>query len=450
MIMMKNIFSIVVLASLLLLSCGEFLEVKPDKKLAVPKKGSDLKALLDYFPGTNQLHPIGIGEIGADNYFVSDADWQSIYYLEHRNLYVWEKTPVIIDYWALAYNKILTANTVIALIDDVTHSSPTERDMILGSALFLRGIVFYHLSQVFSPPFDGTNANEQQDVVLRLSPDINEESQRATIGEMYDQIISDFKTAASLLPPVKPLYPSQPSRAAAYAALSKVYMAMRDYQVAGHYADSCLQLNRELMDFNKIQDVGPYPFDRFNEEVIFYMEMAAYEYLGESRARVDSNLYHSYTEFDNRKRLFFSPANAEGQYLFVGDYSKNSNAIKFCGITTAEILLNQMECLAREGREEELMDYLTYFLSCRYDDPSTVDFGDEERGLLSFILDERRKELIYRGIRWSDIRRLSYDPNHHVEIVRNVNGTRQVLTPDQQKTFHYAIPQEVVDRRGFE
>jgi len=446
---MKNSI-VIIMISLLLLSCNDFLDIKPDKKLATPQKGSDLQALLDYFPGVNQLHSIGVGEIGADNYFVNDADWQSIYYVEHRDLYIWKNTPVVLDYWAWAYNKILTANTVIDLIDDVSYSSTSEKNTVLGSALFIRGIVFYHLSQVFSPPLDNANVNERLGIVLRLSPDINEVSQRATMGQMYDQIISDLKTAALLLPSGKPLYVTQPSKASAYGALSSVFMAIRDYPRAGLYADSCLQLQRELMDFNQIPGVNSYPFDRFNEEVIFYMEMAATEYLGESRARVDSTLYHSYDESDQRKRLFFSPTNVTNQYLFVGDFSKSSNAIKFCGITTSEILLNHMECLIREGRNREIGDELTYFLNSRYASFPIVDLnGDDEGAMLRFILDERRKELIFRGVRWTDIRRLSFDPTNSVEIVRNINGTQYRLTPDQQKTFCYSIPQEVVDRGGF-
>lgn len=447
---MKKLFYISACVLIISSSCNGFLDVKPDKALAVPKHGSDLQALLDNFTVINQLYSIGLGEIGSDNCYVNEADWRSIYYPEQRDLYIWERTPVVLNYWASPYGKILTTNTVIDLIDDVSHSSEVERNVTLGKALFLRGVLFYDLSQVFAPPFDEENADERLGIVLRLSPDINEVSRRSTIGEMYAQILSDLKYAAHLLPAGKPLLPTKPSKAAAYGALSRVYMAMRDYHNAGLYADSCLQIHHEMMDFNKFVDQKTYPFDRFNEEVIFYSEMRASEYLGESRGRIPNYIYGLYSELDQRRRLFFSPSNLAGQYLFVGDYSQNSGAVKFCGITTPEILLNYAECLAREGRGDEIKIRMNEFLMCRYEVVPDIVFSMDNNSLLAFILSERRKELLYRGVRWTDVRRLSYDPDHRVEIVRDFQDDQYVLTPARQQTFYYSLPQEVLDRGGIQ
>ena len=66
---------------------------------------------------------------------------------------------------------------------------------------------------------------------------------------------------------------------------------------------------------------------------------------------------------------------------------------------------------------------------------------------LSKDLAERRKELIQRGLRWTDLRRLNLDPRFAVTIERVVQGaTYQLLPNDLRYTF--LIPNDEIFANG--
>src|SRR5690606_37753347 len=97
-------------------SCSNYLEVKPDKKLATPTTPSDLQAILDNVPYVNNGNP-GLGEVACDNFFLSYEDWQSIATREDREIYIWQKIPVNAAYWSTTYQKIYYVNTVLDYLE---------------------------------------------------------------------------------------------------------------------------------------------------------------------------------------------------------------------------------------------------------------------------------------------------------------------------------------------
>jgi hypothetical protein len=66
---------------------------------------------------------------------------------------------------------------------------------------------------------------------------------------------------------------------------------------------------------------------------------------------------------------------------------------------------------------------------------------------LSKVLTERRKELIMRGQRWTDLRRLNKDPRFKTDLSRSVvvDGATQTFTlPANDSRYTLLIPQEVI------
>lgn len=444
---MKNLIPLIICAALCC-SCEHFLTLKPDKSLAVPSSSLDLQALLDARSNVNEYS--GLGEIGSDDYFLPFPNWSSLA-MESRLYYIWEKQPVNLIHWRVAYNAIAHFNTVIDLIDDVDYpaSGPT-RNQIMGRALFYRSNAFFQLMQVFAKPYNPIIANTEKGIVLRLTADINEKSVRASLSQCYDQIISDLKTSALLLEPNRQLYPTRPTKAAAFAALSRTYLSMGEYENSGLYADSCLLLNNELLDYNDIVNQGPYPFDRFNKEVVFFSTLYGDGNLSPSRARVDTLLYATYTDNDLRKKFLFTE-NPDGYQSFTGNYNPVTSSTLFNGITTAEMLLTRAECYARSNSTELAMQDMLYLLKHRMitlEVDELLELNPSET--LAFVLKERRKELIFRGTRWIDIRRLANDERFAVTLTRDLDGEVFTLTPEEQLDFAFYIPLEVIENSDVE
>ncbi|RQP17766.1 MAG: RagB/SusD family nutrient uptake outer membrane protein [Parapedobacter sp.] len=437
------------LAIVLLASCSNYLDVKPDKKLTIPNTTSDLMALMQDVQTMNYDYSVGLGEIGSDDIFLPYSNWASIASIENRSVYIWEKHPVYANYWTNGYERILNSNTVVDFLDDVIQDRDVDRNWLLGTALFFRGYAFYDLAQVFSPAFNSETADSDTGIVLRLNSDVNVPSKRASVRQTYDQVIRDLQSSAALLPEMRQQYPTQPTKAAAYGALARCFLAMQQYVEAGKYADSCLRLHNELLDFNEIEQ-KPYAFNRFNQEVVFFSQLTGYGILTESRARVDTNLYASYSEYDLRKGLFFR-MNNDGYASFSGNYAESTNVPKFNGITSAEMMLTRAEASAREGDVESALRDLNDFMRYRYEASwfEEVTESDMDR-LLDMILLERRKELVCRGIRWQDIRRMSGDKNRVITLQRTLDGTIYTLTPTQLSRFAYQLPQVVIDRSDLE
>ncbi len=80
--------------------------------------------------------------------------------------------------------------------------------------------------------------------------------------------------------------------------------------------------------------------------------------------------------------------------------------------------------------------------------PSALKSQDE---VLTYILQERRKELIFRGIRVSDLKRLNRDQKFQKTLVRKIvrDGVEKSYTlPPNDLRYQILIPQDVVQITG--
>jgi len=445
---MKTIIKLTIIFSVLLIlfcRCEKYLDIKPDKTLAVPKSASDLQAMLDRVQVMNAGYS-GLGEISSDNYYLTYSVWQSFSVEEYRDNYIWKPVPVFSNQWSSTYTTVFYANTVVEELADLKIDR-NEAQKLEGSARFFRAYAFLHLAQIFAKPYNKNTENTDLGVVLRLSADINKTYERSTLKETYDQILEDLKAAAFLLPDKREVYATRPTKAAAYGALSRTYLSMRDYNNALLYADSCLALWPDLLNYNGVENTEQYPFEPFNKEVIFFSRMNGQSNLVPNNANVDSTLYQAYLESDLRKTLFFNKK-ADGSIMFTGNYAAVGGGNEFNGITSAEILLTRAECMLRIGNEIDACKDLVKFINNRYansDGNFDLDNMSKEE-LLLFTLNERRKELIFRGLRWIDLRRLSFEDGFDIQLERLLNEKEYHLSKQDLQIFAHLIPLEVIER----
>lgn len=428
---MKKIFYFL-LIPIVITSCDEFLDAKPNKDIVTPNTVQALRALLDN--GEMNRFP-SISVLCSDEFITSDAGLAQYANQWLRELYKWSSSPFgpeeFIADWAAPYEAIFTCNVILDEVEKIEGIQLEQYNDLKGSALFHRGMAYFGLTQIFLPTYnDLTNSNHR--IVLRTNPNINEPLVFVNGLEIYQQIFDDLNQALELLPEVGQ-YPSRPTKNAVSALLARIYLSMEDYENALEYAEKTLENNPRLMDYNNIP-VRILPFDNFNEEVIFYAELIPYTFTGVVTTQVEPSLLNSYQENDLRRRLFFT-LRPNGITNFTGNYTQVFR--HFGGLAYNEVYLIAAEAEARVGSVTQALDYLNQLLINRYEVGWEPIVLNDRQELLDKIVEERRKELAFRGIRWSDLRRLNKDPRYQRTITRIVNGEIFTLEPNSER---YVIP----------
>src|SRR5690606_13884351 len=345
-------------------SCTAYLDERPDLSLALPDNLKELEALLDYEDRLTLYFPAA-GDIAADYYFLHEPDWQGRN-IDARNTYTWFPEAQNPNDWIYAYIKIFISNVVLDNIEEAKAGNLTENDRkeIKGRAYFYRGWTYYHLSQLYCPHFEYGDEDSEYGLPLKHSSDINEAIERSSVETTYVQMVSDLEMAVRLLPE-KSSIETRPSKAAAYGALARLYLVTGNYEKSLAYADSCLQIKDNLLDYNELNPTANLPFALLNEEVVFHAIMLTSSGIHtQSRAYADSLLVQKYEEDDLRSALYFR-LQPNGQFWFKGFYS-GSSANFFAGIATDEIYLIKAESLVRLDRLPEAHETLNSLLVTRF------------------------------------------------------------------------------------
>jgi hypothetical protein len=425
------------------ISCKKYLDEKPRSDTAIPSSLPDLQAVLDNqsFNGSSP----GYLEFVADNFYLTAQAWSGAD-LEVRTNYVWDVNATTPDYynWNACYNTIYQSNFVLDLLPGITFN-PSELSAynnIKGTALFYRSFMFHQLAQLFCKPYTSSSLNDLG-VVLRLTADINATVRRGTVKETYDRIIDDLKTASGILPAIS-LNKLRPNKAAAYAELARVYLSMNDYENAGIYADSSLRFAGELLDYNTLSAIPAF-FN--NTEILFLSFEGSYPSVmgNNSACLIDTNLYQQYSAHDRRRTLFFG-GNGNAHY-WLGSYARPYQTfLVFDGLAMDEVYLVRAECAARAGNKDGAMNDLNTLLRKRLDatfsDITAIDAADA----LDKVLTERRKQLLFRGLRWSDLRRFNAG-GAAITLYRKVNTSTYTLPPNDLR-WVLLIPNIEISRSG--
>ena len=436
---------------ILLSACKKYLQKIPDESMMVPTTIADYRKLLDNDPMTNNSTP-GLGPLGADDLVVPYASWQVADPIS-RNAYTWQ--PDIYQgqstlAWNNPYTVIYTCNVVLnglGLLTDVGSADREEYNEVMGTALFYRAFMFYNLEETFGQPYRPATARKDAGIPLRLSADPDQPMGRATVQAVFDQISDDLTRSIPLLPStVQWLRRNRPCKAAAFALLARAFLTRQAYTNAKSYADSCLHLYNGLVDYDTVEVATPRPFHPGgNDEVLFQCSSVAFPMQYASTSMVDSLLYNSYDTNDLRKAIFFRVAPDGKGVSFRGQYT--GRIYLFSGLANDEVYLIHAECNARTGNGAAALEDLNTLLSHRWKvgrfHPYTAAAADDA---LRLVLTERRKETVFRELRWADLRRLNQGP-FAITLKRVLNGTVDTLPPNDPR-YAYPIPDDEIRLSG--
>ena len=444
----KPVLIILLFLTPIFFSCKKFLDAKPDKKIVISTTLQDAQALLDNYTIFNSYYPC-LGDQSDDNIYLDDDNLNSLD-VNSINNYLWSADAINEFDWGEMYQIVLNATISLETVEKISRDSSNFQlwNSVKGGALFYRAYSLYQVAEYYAGIYDSTTSSGLPGIPLRNSTDENIISKRATLEETWQQIVDNYKQAVDLLP-IKSTIPSRPTKAAAWAALARTYLCMNKFSLAAMAADSALNLQHDLIDFNDLDSTADDPFERFNAEVIFPSNSNTAAQLDLSVYSIDTTLYASYSANDLRRSMYYI-LNDAGGYGFKGNYDGDNYNGYFNGIAVDEVLLIRAECYARLGQVSKAMDDLNTLLVKRWKTGTfTSLIASDAQDALAIILKERRKELILRGTRWFDLRRLSNDPDFAVTPKRIVDGKEYVLLPNSSR-YTFLIPKQVIDLTGME
>jgi starch-binding outer membrane protein, SusD/RagB family len=435
--MKKHILTLCFPALFLMISaCSDFLDAKPNKSLAIPDNLDDMEALFNNNSEIN-AEPV-IPLLAADEYFTNDGGILS-YQQWQRGIYLWDENPFDLEErvteWLIPYRNIFNANLILTSVDGVAGN--VERKKTLkGTAYFIRAYSLYVIAKIFVPEFRNSINDNNKYIPIPKSPNQNDQSQIGTINEVYQMIIGDLMDALEYLPENRD-FPTLPSKKAANALLARLYLDTENYESAHAYSDKTLASGINLMDFNELNLNLQNPFTLFNEEVIYFSRLMSYSFNTSPQTIINPELLNLYEENDLRKQAYFI-TRPQGNINFTGSYTGTSQF--FSGLATDEILLIRAESSLRTGNLIEALEDLNLLLSKRYQKDNFEAFHSTEyKEILTRVLEERRKELVFRGLRWADIKRMNNDPDFQITLRKSIEGEEYILEP-QSPRYIFPVP----------
>jgi hypothetical protein len=327
--------------------------------------------------------------------------------------------------WSMFYRAINNVNNVLANVD-AAQGTQAEKDQIRGVALALRGYSYFELVNTYAPTYSIWASKPGVPIYLEPTNGGTAGNPRATVQEVYDQILDDLNAAKALL--------TTQRSGKAYininvvnGFLARVYLMMGDYALAATSA-SAARIGYPLMSrsewtwgFNEIS----------NQEWIWGQDNNASENPdwgsvagqldcesggGEASLHASNALYNLYAPGDWRNSVFYNDGGYWGSRKFL--VSNPVYAGDYPYMRGAEMYLIEAEALARTGNEPGARTLLFELQQNR--DPSAVSSGNTGQALINEILTEKRKEFWGEGIYFMDMLRLSMpldrDPLHNTQL----------------------------------
>jgi hypothetical protein len=417
--------------------CRKYVEIEQIGKRTLTYT-KDYRALLD---NNSQLESgFSLPIYSGDDTRVLDVSKQNGMLDIQANAYTWQA-----KYWSEAqsdgdwerlYKMIYTANEAIAGVLESEGGTDADKKQLYAEALVHRAYAYWCLVNIYGRQYDAATAATDLGVPLLLTPDLFASLNRASVADVYSQVISDLKEALDPLPAL-PDYNTRPSKSAVYALLARTCLMTRDFTNARSYAEQALALKSGLLDLRTFATSNTgFPFRINDPEVILSkINIPATTYTG---IQLDTGLLTLLGTSDLRYKLFvragagFNPAFTGYGYsrYFL---SRETNVIAQ-GPGVPEMLLIKAECAARSDDAGTAIGILNTIREKRFTaaDYKALPVETPEKALES-VVNERRLEFFGTGLRWFDQKRLNKDAKFARTVTRSFKGVNYTLEPNSNR-----------------
>lgn len=464
---MKAKFLIIILTTILVSGCDKFLDIVPKDRF-IPVTVEDYENILNN--GTVVNFGDYFQDLLTDDAFLPEGEPGNLFtkqQIHGRRIYTFNKN--VFDerandfLWSEGYKRIFNFNTVINSIMDATGKTEEYKKSVRAEALFGRALEHLQLVNTYAQHYDAATAATEPGVPIALIADINAKFVRNTVKEVYDQVISDLKTAVEDLPLEPKITKFRANKPGAYALLSRVFLYMGDYEQALDYAEKALELKSELFDMNSydVTVPGPFPYvpgaplgwtnipdGQHNPETLVARHFLRPFGLGMDVC-ASPELSGLFTNDDRRWVLYYAngwppapPFNYFNRYqvkIFLrGDYYNNA-------VGLPEVYLNAAEAKARLNDLPGALALINELREHRITPAAYVaftadDFDHDAEQVLRFVLDERRRELAFMNLRHIDLKRLNKEQRFQKTITHTAEGVEYKLEPNSPNYLRQIWP----------
>lgn len=473
---------IIFIISILLFSCNDFLNKSPDNRTTLENKESIKELLVSAYPLREYysfLEPM------TDSYSDKGTNQELYNTISIKDAYYWNDhttddagTPLI--YWNACYNAIAHCNTVLEKIESL--KTPKELLPQKGEALLARAYAHFMLVNIFAKHYNPKTAVSDPGIPWVDKPEnkVSVKYKRNSVAEIYKNIETDIEAGLEMIRDDEyeiPKYHFSTTAACAFA--TRFYLYKGDWQkvidhsnriITSEPEENLRKWNTQYQNYTYSELIAQYTKSEESANVLLsttyslwgrYFANDRYGMTEEIKLELfpysDDNIFSmNYIIFGGSEDYYNVPKFKE--YFKYTDVSSGIgiatiNSILF---TFEEVLLNRAEALAMLNQVDKSVENITIFLKSRVseDRVNTVlskykevmdeitnpephyNLTAENLPIIKYIIELRRREFIYEGLRWFDIKRFNLSITHKShndeEFILQKDDLRKVVQIPEQ------------------
>lgn len=480
---MKHLKYILILAfAAFSTGCEDYLEQAPDQRATLNSVDKVAELLVTAYPQANYIPFTEAMTDNADDKGGAAGGGEPVnrdpwYFEDVRNRE--EDTPDF--YWNACYKAIAASNQALQAINNAAN--PEEYRELKGEALVARAYAHFMLVSLFSKMYDPATAASDPGIPYVTEPEnvVLKQYDRKTVAYVYEQIEKDLTEGLPLINSSRYAVPKYHfTTAAAHAFATRFYLFKREYQKVIDHANLVFAGGNILPNLRPVNSPAYRALEYLDRQAEYTQATnPANILLAETRSvwgRSFASYRYGFT-FDILYQTIWGPNVTGGQWgqqLYGRDLSLNmpkfrehfvraspnanyGDAYNIIPLFSAEeVLFNRAEAYTwlnnTTAALKDLNDYASTRMILSDDnpvyDPATLNItaakiqghygqGTLQTGLLRTILDFKRVEFLFEGLRWFDMMR------YKIPVVHTTADNQTTLTlsaDDARRVFQ--IPQE--------
>lgn len=435
-----------VLLVLAVSACNKYLDVAPDSRTNLDGLDKVKDLLVSAYPTGSYTT---FAEAASDNATDKGPNASGVYFypinegpylFEDINSETGRDSPT--NYWYACYKAIAAANHALDAIEratvDVKSYLPYK-----GEALLCRAYAHFMLVTFFSMPYIPGGANTQPGIPYVTMPEkeVQPKYERKTVAYVYEMIEKDLTEGLSLIKNTSYTVPKYHfTTSAAHAFASRFFLFKKEYDKVVTHAnlvttagDFSRSLRPWISIYNNLPETADirsrYGMSTENANILLVRATTYWS----SR----NYLYRYGLEYQLNQQRMKRPNVSGGTWdQRTSSYNSSTNIRhnKFTSDTyilpllcMEEVLFNRAEAYAYLGQNDKALADLNLYASTRIAgyNATTHEINlpkirtfysttDNKEGLVSTVLDFRRSEFIFEGLRWFDILRYGLTVSHKV------------------------------------